>query len=161
MQTYCATLARDERPDWFLAALFTPAREALFALYALDIELAHVRHVAREEMIGYIRYAWWAGRVEALGVGQVPAGHPVLEALLAEKIPAELLTPLIEHYREHYPNPAPDADKLMQTAARELIAERATQSLHKWEKATATIAAHRQKYGHKWRAWLLVRLLFV
>ncbi len=48
-------------------ALFAPAdrREALFALYAFNYEIARIREAVREEMLGRIRLQWWREVVEA------------------------------------------------------------------------------------------------
>jgi phytoene synthase len=68
---------RSQQPDRYLATLFAPAavREALFALYAFDHEIAKVRHVVSEPMAGLIRLQWWR---EALAA---PPDHPVARAL--------------------------------------------------------------------------------
>lgn len=68
---------RSQQPDRYLATLFAPAeqREALFALYAFDHEIAKVRHLVSEPMAGLIRLQWWR---DALGA---PPAHPVAQAL--------------------------------------------------------------------------------
>jgi len=57
----CAALVRRHDPDRFLTALFAPAarREALFALYAFNHELARAREVVSEPMLALIRLQWW------------------------------------------------------------------------------------------------------
>ena len=64
MQTnfeHCAALVREADRDRYLATLFAPAeqRDALFALYAFNVEIARVRELAREPMPGEIRLQWW------------------------------------------------------------------------------------------------------
>ena len=58
---YCQALVRELDRMRFLAALFAPAekRPHLFALYAFDLEIAHVQHAVREPMAGEIRLQWW------------------------------------------------------------------------------------------------------
>jgi phytoene synthase len=79
---FCEALVRDADKDRFMSALFASAshRRALYALYALDIELARVRELAREPMPGEIRLQWWR---EVLN-GQRPGEEsPVASAVLA------------------------------------------------------------------------------
>lgn len=59
-------MVRAHDPDRFLATLFAPAarREALWALYALNHELARAREVTREPVAGLIRLQWWREVVE-------------------------------------------------------------------------------------------------
>ena len=64
MQTHfehCAALVREADRDRYLATLFAPAehRDALFALYAFNVEIARVRELAREPLPGEIRLQWW------------------------------------------------------------------------------------------------------
>ena len=79
---YCAALVREADRDRYLATLFAPAghRDALYSLYAFNVEITRVRELAREPMPGEIRLQWWR---EALGgerEGEA-AAHPVAAAL--------------------------------------------------------------------------------
>jgi phytoene synthase len=58
---YCEELIRGEDRDRYLATLFAPpaARPALFALYALDLELFRVASIVRQPLAGEIRLQWW------------------------------------------------------------------------------------------------------
>jgi phytoene synthase len=81
---HCATLVRDADRDRYLSTLFAPAeqRDALFALYAFNAEIARVRELAREPMPGEIRLQWW--REVLLGErASEAAAHPVAAALQA------------------------------------------------------------------------------
>jgi NADH dehydrogenase [ubiquinone] 1 alpha subcomplex assembly factor 6 len=80
--SHCAELARRHDPDRFLCALFAPPerREALFALYAFNHEVAKIGEIVREPMVGLIRLQWWRDALEAIDAGRPPA-HPVVEAL--------------------------------------------------------------------------------
>jgi 15-cis-phytoene synthase len=85
MQTnadYCATLVRDADRDRYLATLFAPAehRDALFALYAFNIEIARVRDLAREPMPGEIRLQWWREAIAGERASEA-AANPVAAAL--------------------------------------------------------------------------------
>ena len=61
-----ADFVRRHDPDRFLTALFAPAdkREALFALYAFNHELARAREVVSEAPLALIRLQWWREVVE-------------------------------------------------------------------------------------------------
>ena len=70
--------------DRYCAALFAPAdaRPHLFALYALNYEVARVAETVREPMIADIRLAWWRETVEGARSGK-PRDHDVARALAA------------------------------------------------------------------------------
>ncbi|MEX2648980.1 MAG: squalene/phytoene synthase family protein [Alphaproteobacteria bacterium] len=80
----CAEQVRRNDPDRFLTALFAPAavREDLFALYALNDELARAREAASEALIGVMRLQWWRDAIEAIHAG-TPPRHPVARAVSA------------------------------------------------------------------------------
>jgi len=85
MQTYfehCAALVREADRDRYLATLFAPAehRDALFALYAFNVEIARVRDLAREPLPGEIRLQWWREALVGEREGEASA-HPVAAAL--------------------------------------------------------------------------------
>lgn len=80
-----AALVRRHDRDRFQTALFAPAaaREALFALYAFNYEIARVRESVREPMLGQIRLQWWREAIDtAYGAAQ-PRRHEVVEPLTA------------------------------------------------------------------------------
>src|ERR671936_425398 len=62
-----AALVRRHDRDRFQTALFAPAarREALFALYAFNYEIARVRERVREPILGRIRLEWWRETIAA------------------------------------------------------------------------------------------------
>ena len=80
-----ATLVRSHDRDRFQTALFAPAahREALFALYAFNYEIARVRESVHEAMLGQIRLQWWREAIDsAYGDGPMRR-HEVVEAVTA------------------------------------------------------------------------------
>ena len=97
---HCEALVRAADRDRFLAALFAPAehRNALFALYAFNLEVARIREVVREPMAGEIRLQWWSDLFGGAGRGEVEA-HPVAGAVLASmaryRLPAERFEAII------------------------------------------------------------------
>lgn len=75
---------RRHDPDRFLTALFAPPgeRESVFALYALNSEIARVAETVSEPLIGMMRLQWWRDRLADIYDGSgAPAGHPVAEAV--------------------------------------------------------------------------------
>src|SRR5262249_57436747 len=81
---HCEGLLRAADKDRFLTALFAPAacRDALFALYAFNLEIARVREVVREPVAGGIPLQWGSDVLGGAGPGE-GAAHPVAAALLA------------------------------------------------------------------------------
>jgi phytoene synthase len=95
---YCADLVRQADRDRYLATLFAPAehRDALFALYAFNIEISRVRDLAREPMPGEIRLQWWREVLSGERRGEGEA-NPVSAALLETlKKYGFVATPLLE-----------------------------------------------------------------
>ena len=80
----CAAELRRHDPDRFLTALFAPAerREALFALYAFNLEVARAREMVSEPMLGRIRLQWWREAIEGIYAGS-PRRHYVVDPLAA------------------------------------------------------------------------------
>ena len=77
------TLLRQHDRDRFLAALFAPAaaREALFALYAFNYEVAKTREVVTEPALGRIRLQWWRESLDEAYAGRPLRRHEVAEPL--------------------------------------------------------------------------------
>lgn len=82
LSSLAAELRRHDR-DRFQTALFAPAarREALFALYEFNYEIARIREVTREPLLGQIRLQWWRDAIGAIYAGEKPRRHAVAEAL--------------------------------------------------------------------------------
>jgi len=80
-----ANLVRRYDSDRFQTALFAPAerREALFALYAFNSEIARVRERTREPVLGQIRLHWWRETIAAAFAERPPPRHEVAEPLFA------------------------------------------------------------------------------
>lgn len=82
--SYCAREVRDHDHDRYLTALFVPAvhREAVFALYAFNAEVARTREAVSESILGQIRLQWWREALDGIYSGDVRE-HPVVEGLSA------------------------------------------------------------------------------
>jgi len=80
-----ARFVRAHDSDRYQTALFAPAdrREALFALYAFNYEIARVREGVTQPMLGQIRLQWWREVVDAAYAGVPPRPHVVAEPLAA------------------------------------------------------------------------------
>src|SRR5215471_3972645 len=80
-----AALVRRRDHDRYQTVLFAPAarREALFALYAFNYEIARVRESVTQPMLGQIRLQWWRENIAAAFEGGPIRHHPVAEALAA------------------------------------------------------------------------------
>lgn len=97
-----AELVRRHDRDRYMTALFAPAvrREALFALYAFNYEIARVREVVREPMLGQIRLQWWREVIDAAFAGAPTRQHPIALALTAtireHRLPRALIEWLID-----------------------------------------------------------------
>ena len=86
------------------ATLYAPRerRDAMYALYAFDLEIAAVGERVREPMAGEIRLQWWREALEGRR-GEEAAANPVAAALLAalqrHRVATERLLRLIEARR--------------------------------------------------------------
>jgi len=82
--TLPALLQRHDR-DRFLATLCAPtARQpALWALLGFNYEIARVREVVSEPILGQIRLQWWRDVLDEIYAGKPPRRHEVAEPLAA------------------------------------------------------------------------------
>jgi phytoene synthase len=115
---HCAALVREADRDRYLATLFAPAaqRDALYALYAFNIEIARVREMAREPMPGEIRLQWWREVLAGERDGEA-AAHPVAaalrETLARHNIAGDRLIALVDaHTFDLYDEPMASLDDL-------------------------------------------------
>ncbi len=69
--SYNAEQVRRLDNDRFLCSLFAAGsrREALFALYAFNLEVARIREVVSEPLLGAIRLQWWRETIEGIYSG--------------------------------------------------------------------------------------------
>jgi len=92
---------RTADPDRYLTALYAPAdkRDALYALYAFNAEIAGVRARIREALPGEVRLQWWRDVIAADG-DEAGAGHPLAEALrrtiVAHNLPKQAFNNMLE-----------------------------------------------------------------
>lgn len=78
--TACADLVRRADPDRFMAAMAAPppARRVLFAIYALNVEVARAPWVTQEAMIAEMRLQWWRDAMDEIATGKQVRRHEVV-----------------------------------------------------------------------------------
>lgn len=112
--SFCAQQVRRQDNDRFLCTLFAPAekREALFALYAFNLELASIPDKVSEPLLGRMRLQWWREAVDG-GLNGNAVGHqvagPLALAVAGSSLAASSLLGLIDaRERDLDERPIPD-----------------------------------------------------
>jgi NADH dehydrogenase [ubiquinone] 1 alpha subcomplex assembly factor 6 len=79
---YCLDQVRRFDRDRYLTALFAPAdrRVDLLALYAFNVEVARIRELIREPMMGHVRLQWWRDAIAEIYAGR-ERRHQVVHGL--------------------------------------------------------------------------------
>ena len=100
----CADLVQKGDPDRFLSTMAAPvaAREALFPLYAFNLEVARAPWVTAEPMIAEMRLQWWKDALDEIAEGAAPRAHEVVQPLaevVRRGMPVDPLLNLIEARR--------------------------------------------------------------
>jgi phytoene synthase len=109
-----ARLVRQHDRDRFVTVLFAAPerREALYALYGFNYEVARIRETVSEPILGSIRLQWWREAIEEIGAGKPPRKHevatPLAAAIREHKLEAALLHGMLDA-READLNAAPPA----------------------------------------------------
>jgi phytoene synthase len=115
---YCADLVRTKDRDRYIATLFAPAehRNALYALYAFNAEIARVRDVAREPLPGEIRLQWWVDVLNGERDGEAranPVAAAFLDTMRSYRLGTAPRTALIDAHRfDLYDEPMAELGKL-------------------------------------------------
>ncbi len=80
--SYCAQQVRRFDNDRFICSLFAPAeeREAMASVYAFNLEVARIREMAREPLLGHMRLQWWRDALDTIYSG-APPRHQVALAV--------------------------------------------------------------------------------
>lgn len=81
--SYCADRLRQFDRDRYLTALFAPRerRDALFALYAFNLEIARIAESTTEPLIGEMRLQWWRDVIDGAYGGKARYGDAVAKSL--------------------------------------------------------------------------------
>jgi phytoene synthase len=98
---YCLEQVRRFDRDRYLAALFARSgpRADLLALYAFNLELAKIREVVREPMMGLIRLQWWRDCIAEIYGGNArrhQVAQPLAAAVARHSLPRESFDRLID-----------------------------------------------------------------
>ncbi|HEX6093316.1 MAG TPA: phytoene/squalene synthase family protein, partial [Dongiaceae bacterium] len=98
---YCLEQVRRFDRDRYLAALFARSgpRADLLALYAFNLELAKIREMVREPMMGLIRLQWWRDCIAEIYGGNVrrhQVAQPLAAAVARHGLPRESFGRLID-----------------------------------------------------------------
>ena len=118
----CAKIVQTHHRSAYLFGLLSPehVREHLFALYAFNYEIEHIRTTVSEEMVGMIRLQWWRDAIAALYEGK-SRNHDVVQglekAIAAGNIKQEDFETYFRAHEEDYSAaPFKDMDALIQYA---------------------------------------------
>lgn len=126
---YCEDLLRRDDRDRWLASFFIPPlqRPHVHALYAFSLEIARVREITSEPLLGEIRFQWWRDAIEGqdhTGAEANPIYAALLDTLNRFSLPKYPLLELIDaRLQDLYDEP------IEKTAALEKYAEATTASL--------------------------------
>jgi phytoene synthase len=110
---HCADLVRTHDFVRYASVLFVPApaRRALLALYAFNVEVCRVHAQVSQPLPGEIRLQWWSDMLTGKGHGGAegnPVATELLLAIRSRRLPVERLTRLIdEHQFDLYNDPMP------------------------------------------------------
>ncbi|GLK67537.1 phytoene/squalene synthase family protein [Hansschlegelia plantiphila] len=113
-----AALVREFDFGRYAATLFAPAeaRPHLLALYAFDIELARVRDLVSEPMVGELRLQWWRDALaepERADAAAHPVAHALEKAAAFGRLPREALVALVDaRVDDLYDDPVPSVAEL-------------------------------------------------
>jgi NADH dehydrogenase [ubiquinone] 1 alpha subcomplex assembly factor 6 len=98
---YVRDLVQKHDHDRYLLSLFAPAdaRPALWALFALNYEIAKTRDVVSDTNLGLIRLQWWRDEIAKIYAGEACGQNQVLstvaQAIQKYDLPKELFETLI------------------------------------------------------------------
>ncbi|MCB1532579.1 MAG: squalene/phytoene synthase family protein [Alphaproteobacteria bacterium] len=99
--SYCGQQVRAHDLDRFFLSMFAPpqCREALWALFAFNYEIAKTREVVSETQLGLIRLQWWRDAIAVVyESGDIPEHEvvqPLAAAIAAYDLPREPFDKLI------------------------------------------------------------------
>jgi 15-cis-phytoene synthase len=115
---YCEDLLRRDDKDRWLASLFVPqaARPHIHALYAFSLEIARVREIVSEPLLGEVRFQWWRDGLDGTsetGATANPVAAALLDTITRFSLPKAPLVSLIDaRLRDLYDEPVESASAL-------------------------------------------------
>jgi len=164
---YCLEQVRRFDRDRYMAALFAGGgtRTDLLALYAFNLELAKIREVVREPMMGLIRLQWWRDCIAEIYAGNArrhQVAQPLAAAVARRGLPRESFERLIDSREADMDGAAP-ADLAALRAYAEstggTLLELATRIVMDSTKATAPVLSAARDLGTAWALIGLVRAI--
>jgi NADH dehydrogenase [ubiquinone] 1 alpha subcomplex assembly factor 6 len=114
---------RQHDRDRYQTALFAPAerRDALFALYAFNYEVARIRDYVREPMLGLMRLQWWRDVLDEIYAGKPPRRHevalPLAAAIVAHNLSQAHFTALLDARAQDMEELPPESLPALETYA--------------------------------------------
>jgi 15-cis-phytoene synthase len=113
---YCEGLLRRDDRDRWLASLFVPPklRRHIHALYAFSLEIARVREIVSEPLLGEIRLQWWRDALDGAGEAKAnPVAAALLDTVARFDLPkAPLLELIVARGHDLYDDPIQSIDAL-------------------------------------------------
>lgn len=102
---HCVARVQEADRERYVCNLFLPrdARPAVFAVHALNTELARVREVVSEPTIRRMRMQWWRDALDGAARGE-PLPNPIVEAVSHALVARPLIRPWLDQLideREH------------------------------------------------------------
>ncbi|XP_076035583.1 NADH dehydrogenase (ubiquinone) complex I, assembly factor 6 homolog sicily [Oratosquilla oratoria] len=127
---YCVNIVRQTDHENFLATLLLPqqARQATFALRALNSEVAQVRDMTTEKLTGLMRLQFWRDTLEKIYAGQAPRQPIAMElqkAVQRHKLSRRWLNQLVDSREDRM-----DDHPFTSVAAIEDYAEKSNSALY-------------------------------
>ena len=115
---YCTRLVRELDRDRYIANLFAPepARGALMALHAFNIEISRIREAITNPLAGEVRLQWWSDALIGDARGDVkanPVAAALLDAINRHSLPRQTFFALIDaRVFDLYDDPMPTVNDL-------------------------------------------------
>lgn len=129
--SHCGQLLKTADYDRFAVSLFAPAacREALWALYAFNLEVGRVRFVVREPLLGRIRLQWWRDSIDGIYRGTAtnePISLAIAACLSRHRLSRQSLQQIIDGYEADLLDPVPhridDLERRLRATTEPLVA---------------------------------------
>ena len=156
-----AARARAADPDRYMCALFAAPRQrgALFALLLFNAEIARVREVVSEPMLGQIRLQWWREAIDEIYQGggrRHEVADPLAEAIRTHGLTRSYFERLIDARETDLDDTPPDSMAALEHYAEESAAPLVSLAL---EIAGADAGALADVARHTGIGWALTGLM--
>ena len=115
---YALSVVREADPDRYLSVLYAPVqkRDALFALYAFNAEIAAIRDRVSEPLPGAVRLQFWRDALTSQASetsGSAPLAAALIDAVRAFQLPVQPLLDMLDAREfDLYDDPMPSRNDL-------------------------------------------------